>query len=132
MVEDRARLVTLGGGRQSFKAVNVSAFLSPGQNRFTARRRFELLACDATKSKDNPTCDPANSKGWEQILVSQPDAFPSVNPRPVAPDLIMRTWDVHPTTATHVLFRVLNNQCTGQTSFQGEQDNDRRARRTAA
>jgi len=50
LVEDRARLVTLGGGRQSFNVVNVSAFLSPGQNRFMARRRFELLACDATKS----------------------------------------------------------------------------------
>jgi hypothetical protein len=56
--------------------------------------------------------------------VSQPDTFPSVNPRPIAPDLIMRAWKVPRTTATHVLFRVRSNQCSGQASYQGEQDND--------
>jgi hypothetical protein len=56
--------------------------------------------------------------------VSEDDAFPAANPRPVAPDLVLRTWSVHRTTATHVRFVVLNNQCTGQASYQGEQDDD--------
>ena len=47
-----------------------------------------------------------------------------MNPRPQAPDLLLRTWNVPTTTATHVLFRVLQNQCTGQESFHGDQDND--------
>ena len=47
-----------------------------------------------------------------------------MNPRPIAPDLIMRAWKVPTTKATHVLFRVRANQCSGQRSFQGEQDND--------
>jgi hypothetical protein len=38
--------------------------------------------------------------------------------------LALRSWSAPRTTATHVLFRVVDNQCTGQESFQGEQDND--------
>jgi hypothetical protein len=39
--------------------------------------------------------------------------------------MILRTWEAGGGAgATHVLFRVLNNQCTGQPAFQGEQDND--------
>jgi hypothetical protein len=126
-VQGQRVLITLGGGRQSFTALNASALIGPGQNRFTALRQFEVLACDATsRPNPNPTCDPAVSAGWKKVLTSEPDAFPSVNPRPIAPDLILRSWDVQRTTATHVLFRVLNNQCSGQTSFQGEQDNDPR------
>jgi extracellular elastinolytic metalloproteinase len=123
-VQGQQVVVALAGGRQTFKAVNVSALLNPGQNRFTALRQFELDACTAAANAANPTCDGTIAAGWSQILVSQPDAFPSVNPRPLAPDMLLRTWKVHRTTATHVLFRVLNNQCTGQTSFEGEQDSD--------
>jgi len=123
-VQGQQVVVALAGGRQTFKAVSVSALLNPGQNRFTALRQFELDACTAGSSTANPACDGTIAAGWSQILVSQPDAFPSVNPRPIAPDMLLRTWKVHKTTATHVLFRVLNNQCTGQTSFQGEQDTD--------
>jgi extracellular elastinolytic metalloproteinase len=36
-----------------------------------------------------------------------------VNPRPAAPDLILRRFDVPDTLATHVRIRVLANQCTG-------------------
>jgi hypothetical protein len=64
------------------------------------------------------------ASAWTRVLVSPPDAFPSVNPRPIAPDMIMRAWRVPTTTATHVLFRVLTNQCSGQPSYQGEEDND--------
>jgi extracellular elastinolytic metalloproteinase len=115
-VAGRQVLIDLHGEKR-FKVVKVSALLGPGQNRFTALRSFELLACDGT-------CDPANASAWKRVLVSQPDAFPSVNPRPIAPDMIMRAWKVPTTKATHVLFRVLTNQCSGQASFQGEQDAD--------
>jgi hypothetical protein len=36
----------------------------------------------------------------------------------------MRAWKIPKATATHVLFRVRTNQCSGQASYQGEQDND--------
>jgi hypothetical protein len=39
--------------------------------------------------------------------------------------MILRTWEAGGGQAvTHVLFRVLNNQCTGNDAFHGEQDND--------
>jgi hypothetical protein len=38
--------------------------------------------------------------------------------------MIMRSFAVPRTTATHVQLRVLTNQCTGNTAFQGEQDAD--------
>jgi extracellular elastinolytic metalloproteinase len=122
-VEGRQVVIALGAVR-SFRVANVSAMLVPGQNRFTALRAFELLACNAGRDSGNPTCDPAVNRGWERVMSSGPRAFPGVNPRPVAPDLILRTWDVKNTSATHVIFRVATNQCSGQPSYQGEQDQD--------
>ena len=121
-VEGKQVLVKLAGTR-SIARLNVSGMLIPPQNRFTALRAFEVLACRAGTGS-NPTCDPANSAGFRRVLLSEDDAFPSVPPRPVAPDLILRTWTTTPTMATHVLLRVLDNQCTGQAAFQGEQDED--------
>jgi hypothetical protein len=124
-VQGRQVTIKLGGTSPvAFDTVNVSAMLVPGQNRFTALRQFELDACTAGASSGNPTCDGTVASGWTRILVSEDDAFPAANPRPVAPDLVLRTWSVHRTTATHVRFVVLNNQCTGQASYQGEQDDD--------
>ena len=37
--------------------------------------------------------------------------------------MILRSW-VAPAQATHVKFVVDANQCTGQPSYQGDQDND--------
>ena len=122
-VEGRQVLVTLGGPR-TFDLARASALLVPGQNRFVALRSFELHACTAGGGA-NPTCDPNVAAGWKRILSAE-DAFPADNPRPVAPALNLRTFEVPRTTATHVLFRVLDNQCTGQTSFQGKQDADPR------
>jgi extracellular elastinolytic metalloproteinase len=121
-VEGRQVMVELLGAR-TFDRAKVSAHLLPGQNRFTALRAFELYAC--TESATNP-CDPASDAGWRRILKSRDDAFPADNPRPVAPHLILRTFEVPRTTATHVLFRVVENQCTGQSSFHGKQDRDPR------
>ena len=122
-VEGRQVVIALGAAK-SFRVANVSAMLVPGQNRFTALRAFELLACNAGKDRSNLSCDPAIKRGWDRVMSSGPNSFPSVNPRPIAPDLIMRTWEVKNTTATHVIFRVATNQCSGQPSYQGEQDND--------
>ena len=38
--------------------------------------------------------------------------------------MLIKFFDVTPSNATHVRLRVLANQCTGNTLFQGEQDND--------
>ena len=68
--------------------------------------------------------DPADDDGFRRIVRSGDDAFPAMPPRPVAPELTLRTWSASETSATHVLFRVLDNQCTGQEAYHGEQDND--------
>jgi hypothetical protein len=38
----------------------------------------------------------------------------------------MRSFDVRRTTATHVMLRVLENQCTGTSAYRGDQDDDPR------
>jgi extracellular elastinolytic metalloproteinase len=122
-VEGRQVVVALpGSGRSKVKRVSVSTLLVPGQNRFTALRSFTLYACSAGRDPANPTCDGAIAAGWSEFLGAT-DAFPAVNPRPVAPDMILRSW-VAPAQATHVKFVVAANQCTGQPSYQGDQDND--------
>ena len=121
-------VIGLGGVNPNgnvIKRLGVSALLVPGNNRFTALRSFDAYACRAGKDKDNPTCDGSIDAGWTQIVSSASDAFPSVNPRPVTPDMTLRYFDVsHPEVATHIKFVVTNNQCTGQTSYQGDQDSD--------
>ena len=47
-----------------------------------------------------------------------------MRPRPVAPNLNLRTFDVPDTRATHVRLVALENQCTGFAGYAGEQDND--------
>jgi extracellular elastinolytic metalloproteinase len=118
-VQGRQVVVDLAGGAQRFERVKVSAHLLPGQNRFTALREFEVYACDGA-----PTGDVRTARACKRIVNAQSDAFPSVNPRPRAPELILRTWETPTTTATHVVLVVIDNQCTGQESYQGEQDND--------
>jgi extracellular elastinolytic metalloproteinase len=58
------------------------------------------------------------------IYTSPADAFPAIAPRPRAPELIMRSFDVPQTKATHLRFRVVSSQCTGNPAYAGEQDND--------
>ena len=61
------------------------------------------------------------------MFTSAADAFPSVRPRPRAPELILRSFNIHPTLVTHLRLEVLTNQCTGAPDYAGEQDNDPRA-----
>jgi hypothetical protein len=123
-VEGRQVLVKLGAPTKVSR-VKVSALLQPGQNRWTALRAFEVYACAEGADRQNPTCDPATASGFKRIVKSEDDGFPSAPPRPVAPEMILRTWEAGGgATATHVLIRVLDNQCTGNDAFHGEQDND--------
>jgi hypothetical protein len=93
---------------------------TPGtQNRFTALKAFELWGCSS---------DCAGTGTWKLVYRSAPDFFPSDPPRPVAPELLLRGFDLkgshRSSRFTHVRLVVLDNQCTGTTAYQGDQDND--------
>jgi extracellular elastinolytic metalloproteinase len=112
--------------------VQVSAMLRPpsptdpggdtgGQSRFSALRQFRILAC---RARGNVTC--SQDSQFTAIFTSPADAFPAVAPRPRAPELILRSFDVPNTTATHLRIVVLTNQCTGTPAYRGDQDDDPR------
>jgi hypothetical protein len=123
--------VDLAGDKPALvKQVNVSALLRPAiagdvdtgtQNRFSALRSFAILACDATRS------DCAQDAGYAEVFRSADDAFPGGAFRPVAPQLNLRSFTIHPTLATHLRIQVLASQCTGNPQYAGEQDDDPRA-----
>ncbi|TQL67535.1 fungalysin metallopeptidase (M36) [Nocardioides albertanoniae] len=115
--------VDLAGGSRTVKTVGVSAYLSPATDtdadsgsRFTALRKFALEACVSA-------CDTAGAT-WKRFYTSPDDAFPGKRPRPVAPNLNLRTFDVPDTTAAAVRLVALENQCTGYDGYAGEQDAD--------
>ncbi|HUR16592.1 MAG TPA: M36 family metallopeptidase [Candidatus Limnocylindrales bacterium] len=112
--------VDLQGGVQNIKRVNVSAMLNPENGgRFRALRQFEIWTCNGSAA----TC--AVNTNFTKIYTSPANAFPGVRPRPTVPDLILRTFDVPDTNATHVQLRVVSNQCTATgTGFRGDQDAD--------
>ncbi len=114
--------------RRTFDRIQVSAMLrhripadvdGGSQSRFSALRQFELLACDARGAVD---CSQPSQ--FTSVFTSAADAFPSAIPRPRAPELIIRSFAVPQTRATHVRLRVLTNQCTGTPAYQGDQDDD--------
>ena len=126
--------VDLAGGTHMVRRVSVSAMLTPAAteadpiplaqadpnpnsgSRFTALRTFELQACTTA-------CDTVGAE-WRTFFTSSDDAFPAVQPRPVAPDLTMRGFDVPDTEAAAVRLVVLENQCTGFNGYAGDQDAD--------
>ncbi len=121
--------VDLAGDVSTVKRVQVSAYLTPAPasptdvplaqddpdsgSRFTALRQFALEACTAG-------CDAADAT-WTRFYTSPEDAFPSALPRPVAPTLNMRVFDVPDTQAAAVRLVTLENQCTGQEAYAGDQ-----------
>jgi extracellular elastinolytic metalloproteinase len=131
-VAGRGVRVDLAGSRPELVSrVQVSALLRPaiegdadpgGQNRFTALRRFELLACDTTRGS---TC--AEAGDYRRVFTSSANAFPADVPRPTAPDLTARSFRIQPTRATHLMIRVLTNQCTGGPDYAGSQHDDPRS-----
>ena len=113
--------VDLSGPIRAVSRVQVSAMLLPGQNRFTALRQFQIQTCSANPSNANCT----SPTGWTTRLTSAANAFPGFNPRPVSPELLIRSFQLPARIqVTHVRIVVLTNQCTGNAAFQGEQDND--------
>ncbi|MGC4892480.1 M36 family metallopeptidase [Micromonospora sp. DT31] len=130
-VAGRQVTVDLAGGVQQVRRVQVSAMLRPpvvgdadagSQSRYSALRQFRVLACTV---KGAVTC--AGGADFRPVYTSRPDAFPAVAPRPRAPELIMRSFDIPRTKATHLRVEVLTNQCTGAPDYAGEQDADPRA-----
>jgi uncharacterized repeat protein (TIGR01451 family) len=116
-----------GTGPQMVRSVQVSALLRPANAndndpepsaRFTALRQFRIDACIAKATNGNCTT------GFHTIYTSPKDAFPAGLPRPLAPDELLRKFDVPDTMAAHLRLVVLQNQCTGTPAYQGEQDND--------
>lgn len=119
-----------GGTPQQVRRIQVSALLRPAdpkdaggdtgsQNRFTALRSFKVLACTASA-----TADCSNAADYRTVYTSAKDAFPSVRPRPVAPDLTLRSFTIPRTTATHLRLEVTASQCTGAPDYAGQQTND--------
>jgi hypothetical protein len=114
--------------------VQVSAMLRPtqpgdpeyaptggSQNRFSALNRFQVLACDAARA------DCSDDASFTSVYTSPVNAFPAGRPRPRAPELTIRSFDVRDTKATHLRLRVLASQCTGNPIYAGEQDADPRS-----
>ena len=118
--------VDLAGGLRTVRRVQVSAALGPqpaggaadanANSRFTALRQFRIQACVAD-------CTTAGAT-WVTIYTSAADAFPATLPRPKAPNLTLRSFDVKDTRASALRLVVLENQCTGYAGYAGEQDND--------
>ena len=97
------RLGGVGPNGSNVKRLGVSAQLVPNTNRFTALRSFTAYVCRAGKTPGNQTCDGSVATGWTPLVSAPADAFPSVNPRPAAPDLTLRYFDAdHPGLATHL------------------------------
>lgn len=127
--------VDLAGKRAStVRRVNVSAYLRPAEggsdpvplaqvdedpdsgSRFTALRRFALERCMSRCGSDGAR--------WKRFYTSRADAFPAKRPRPVAPDLNLRTFDVPDVRARALRLVAVENQCTGFAGYAGEQDAD--------
>ncbi len=123
--------VDLAGKRHRISRVNVSAMLNPSPpdgsevplaadpdsgSRFTALRKFALERCVRNCVGDNAK--------WKRFYTSPGDAFPSIRPRPVAPDLIMRSFNVPNVRAAAIRLVAVENQCTGFAGYAGDQDND--------
>ena len=105
-------------GAKPVRTIAVSALLDPDdpdadEGRFSALRSFKVETCDGR------TANCALPTGWRALYTSPADAFPSIVPRPLAPDLTLRTFDVPDTTATQIRFTALDNQCTGAPGLPG-------------
>ncbi|CAN5596109.1 hypothetical protein BH20CHL6_BH20CHL6_17320 [soil metagenome] len=88
------------------------------QSRFSAMRSFAIETCNGSAT----FC--SNPLNFTRIYTSPANAFPGSVPRPLAPDLLLRTFNVPDTMATHVRLVALTNQCTGGPAYEGDQDLD--------
>jgi hypothetical protein len=127
-VDGKTATIDLGGTESvRVRYIQVSAMLSAGNNRFSALRSFEIWACNnkggINLAHDEPG-DCTVDAGYKKVYSSPDNAFPSDPPRPVAPHLILRQFNVPDFTATHLKFVVKTSQCTGAPAFQNDQDAD--------
>ena len=127
--------VDLAGGQQMVRSVKVSAMLRPvptepddseqpddeSGSRFTALRQFAIETCIQSTSVN---CDGSTPGAYQRIFTSAEDAFHGTRPRPLAPQLVFDRFDVPDSPATHVRLVALENQCTGNPGYAGEQDAD--------
>ena len=92
-----------------------------GQNRFTALRQFAIQTCNASALNAGCTLPDRASRPCTRARRT-----PSrrATPRPVSPELLLRSFDIPATTATHVRIVVLTNQCTGNTAYQDPATSD--------
>jgi extracellular elastinolytic metalloproteinase len=110
----------VGSDPVRIRSVQVSTLLGPGQNRFTALRQFQIQTCNAARA------DCTTDAGYSTVFTSGSSAFPGDVPRPTAPQMILREFNVSDSNATHLRFVVKSTQCTGAPQYQGEQDADPR------
>ncbi|MBT8097770.1 MAG: M36 family metallopeptidase [Woeseia sp.] len=96
-------VVDLAGGAHTINRVQVSALVR-GHNRFVALREFRVETS-------------TNGVLFQPWITSGPDAFPGHNPRPVSPEMIIRSFEGEPRLASHVRIVAMNNQCTGNPAF---------------
>ena len=103
--------------------VQVSALLravDEGDDQDDPATRTASPRCASSRSR--PARAPAPTTATStRIYTSPDDAFPGGVPRPLAPDMILRDFDVPDTRATHVRLVVLTNQCTGNADLQGRE-----------
>jgi uncharacterized repeat protein (TIGR01451 family) len=127
--------VDLAGGTQVVRSVKVSAALRPAASddndadsgsRFTALRKFAIETCTEGPTSDcsSPLPSSAPTSPYTRIYTSPDNAFAGTAPRPLAPQLLFKSFDVPDTSATHVRLVALENQCSGTAAYAGEQDND--------
>jgi hypothetical protein len=127
-VDGKTATIDLGGTNAvRVRYIQVSAHIAAGQSRFSALRSFEIWACNnkggLSLHHNSPTGDCVTG-GYSKVYASPENAFPADPPRPVAPHLIMRQFNVPDFSATHLRFVVKTSQCTGGPAFQGNQDAD--------
>ncbi len=141
-VPGRQVTVDLAGRVQKVDTVNVSALLRSGaecregeegcdpqdlsQSRFSALRQFAIETCRTSATNDCTarSSETAAGDGFARIFTSGAKAFPGSQPRPLSSQLIFREFDVPDRRATHVRMVVLDNQCTGNREYHGDQDED--------
>jgi extracellular elastinolytic metalloproteinase len=114
-----------GDAAKLVSRVQVSAFPGAGQVAsvgYSSVRKFEILACNAAAGADCTT-----DAGFRNVFTSADNAFDTGQFRPKSPELLLKSFTVRPTNATHVKLRVLSNQCTANPRYQGEQENDPRS-----
>jgi extracellular elastinolytic metalloproteinase len=133
---DRTRpsvAVDLAGKRAvRINRIQVSAMLNPAPaepevvplaadpdsgSRFTALRSFALEVCVKNCATSSAT--------WRRVYTAKANAFPAIGPRPVAPNLTLRSFTLKKQVkALAVRLVTLDNQCTGAPAYAGEQEND--------